>query len=314
MKYRSYVRLLGDVVGVFVHWVGARTLPCLGSAATANISLNKSRTFMINSWATLTIAPILLDYDGGAGSLVKAGTGTLHLNGNNTYTGTTTINAGTVFVNGQTGTNSGTGTGAVTVASAASLPGDGRVAGALTVNNGGLLTAGNTTAPIGTLTLGSTLNMATNTTLGVRIGNAGVQAAVNTGNSSGAVNTVNNFLLIQGAATINSGLKLTIGGTGSTFASGRTCSYLIGDATNDLSGLNITTQGQFTFNNFNTMIVANSVSLRGASNGNIYLNFTTVLEPAFCSASGWQPGQSFVFWIAGGRERPGGLKPTAASP
>ena len=269
---------------------------------------------MINSWATLTIAPILLDYDGGAGSLVKAGTGTLHLNGNNTYTGTTTINAGTVFVNGQTGTNSGTGTGAVTVASAASLPGDGRVAGALTVNNGGLLTAGNTTAPIGTLTLGSMLNMATNTTLGVRIGNAGVQAAVNTGNSSGAVNTVNNFLLIQGAATINSGLKLTIAGTCSTFASGRTCSYLIGDATNDLSGLNITTQGQFTFNNFNTMIVANSVSLRGASNGNIYLNFTTVLEPAFCSASGWQPGQSFVFWIAGGRERPGRLKPTAASP
>ena len=194
MKYRSYVRLLGDVVGVFVHWVGARTLPCLGSAATANISLNKSRTFTINSWATLTIAPILLDYDGGAGSLVKAGTGTLHLNGNNTYTGTTAINAGTVFVNGQTGTNSGTGTEAITVASAASLPGDGRVAGALTVNNGGLLTAGN---------------------------------------SSGAVNTVNNFLLIQGAATINSGLKLTIAGTGSTFASGRTYSYLIGDATND---------------------------------------------------------------------------------
>ncbi len=72
----------------------------------------------------------------GAGALVKAGSGTLTLTANNTYAGPTTVNAGTLLING---THSGTG--AVTVASTAALGGTGAIAGATTINSGGKLGA-----------------------------------------------------------------------------------------------------------------------------------------------------------------------------
>ncbi len=67
------------------------------------------------------------------GSLVKAGTGTLTLSGTNTYTGPTSINAGTLRVNG----NQTAATGLVSVASGATLGGSGILGGAVTVADGG---------------------------------------------------------------------------------------------------------------------------------------------------------------------------------
>jgi fibronectin-binding autotransporter adhesin len=258
-----------------------------GNTTNANIGINQTSTWTVNSGATLNVAPMLVNGNGSAGALVKAGTGTLNLNANNSYSGGTTINAGSLFVNGQTGTNSGTGTGSVTVNNTGSLRGTGRAAGAVTVNNGGTIQAGNTLAPISTLTLGNNLNLQSGGTIGVRLTSSGVRAVANSGGSSGTPNTVNNFLLIQGNATINGSARIRIDGAGATFANG-TYSYLIGDATNDLSGLNISTASRFTFTNFNTSILAGSVSLRGNSNGNLYLNFTTVPEP------GWMLGLGAV--------------------
>ena len=254
-----------------------------GTASNANLSLNGASTWAINTGATLNVAPIILDGNGSTGSFTKTGTGILNLTGNNTYTGGTTINAGSIYVNGQTGTNSGTGTGAVAVNSTGLLGGTGRVAGAVTVASGGTVQAGNGN-PIGTLTLGSTLGMASGSTLKVRMTSAGVSAAVNTGTSSGAANTVNNFLLIQGAATISSGMNIAVDGAGATFVGGTSYSYLVGDATNSLSGLNITTAGQFAFSNFNTTVT--SVSLTGNASGNIFLNFTAVPEPGLTMGLG----------------------------
>jgi autotransporter-associated beta strand protein len=74
-----------------------------------------------------------------AGSLVcvnKLGAGTLTLNGNNTYTGTNGVLAGTLLV---TGTNQPTYT---TVATNATLGGTGVYNGAVTVNSGGRLSPG----------------------------------------------------------------------------------------------------------------------------------------------------------------------------
>ena len=82
----------------------------------------------------------------GSGGLTKAGTGTFTLTGSNTYTGTTTVNAGTLSVNGAIA-------GPVTVNSGATLGGTGTI-GSTTVNNGGVFAPGNS---IGTITVNGNL-------------------------------------------------------------------------------------------------------------------------------------------------------------
>lgn len=113
----------------------------------------------------------------GGGSLVKVGTGTLTLSGNGitnngaatatNYTGGTTVNAGTLLANGQTGVNSGTGTGAVVVNAAGTLGGNGMIAGPVTLRGrlqggDGLTATGNPTLTTGAITFenGSRLRVA----------------------------------------------------------------------------------------------------------------------------------------------------------
>ena len=78
--------------------------------------------------------------------LLKTGTGTLELTGNNTYTGGTTVSTGTLMVNNTSG--SGTGTGSLLVSAGATLGGSGAIAGITTIS--GILAPGNS---IGTLTV-----------------------------------------------------------------------------------------------------------------------------------------------------------------
>jgi autotransporter-associated beta strand protein len=90
----------------------------------------------------------------GAGNvvnLVKVGSGTQTLGGANTYTGTTTVNGGTLLVTNSAG--SGTGTGGVSVNAAATLGGTGTVAGGVSIAAGGTVAPG--VAGIGTLTTGA---------------------------------------------------------------------------------------------------------------------------------------------------------------
>jgi len=133
----------------------------------------------------------------GAGSLIKAGTGTEILTNANTYTGGTTVNAGTLQVNNATG--SGTGTGAVTVNSGGTLSGlptatgfanPGSIAGAVTVNSGGTVLARSG----GTFTFGGlTLNASAISTF--QIGAATNTAIINV--------TGLNGLSLAGISTVN---------------------------------------------------------------------------------------------------------------
>jgi autotransporter-associated beta strand protein len=96
---------------------------------------SKSLTVGGNNLST-EVSGAIQDNGGTGGSLVKVGTGTLTLSGINTYTGATTVNAGTLIVNGSIASSP------VTVNAGATLAGIGTV-GATTIMSGGTFAPGN---------------------------------------------------------------------------------------------------------------------------------------------------------------------------
>jgi fibronectin-binding autotransporter adhesin len=134
--------------------VSAGTLQGNTSSLQGDITNNASVVF--DQGTDSTYAGIMT----GTGSLTKENTGILTLTGANTYTGTTTISAGGLFVNGSL-------SGPVIVNSGARLGGSGTV-NQTTVNSGGALAPGNSPGILNTgdLTLnsGSSLDVEINGT------------------------------------------------------------------------------------------------------------------------------------------------------
>ena len=98
-----------------------------------NLNLGGSYTGAANTFTSQIV-------DGsGTTNLNKDGAGTWILDGTNTYGGVTNVNVGKLVINGD---NSGA-TGAVTVASGATLAGNGTVGGATTIQSGGIHGPGN---------------------------------------------------------------------------------------------------------------------------------------------------------------------------
>lgn len=103
-----------------------------------NISVASGQTLTLDTLAnSLTLAGSISN----SGSLFKSGTGTLVLAGANSYSGTTIVNAGTLQVDGTTGS------GAVTVRNTTTLSGSGVVRGSTSILAGGRLAPG--TGPLG---------------------------------------------------------------------------------------------------------------------------------------------------------------------
>ncbi|HAR67213.1 MAG TPA: autotransporter domain-containing protein, partial [Lentisphaeria bacterium] len=73
----------------------------------------------------------------GSGALLKESASTLTLSGNNNYSGTTSVDDGTLLVNGTS-----SGGGSVNVASGATLGGTGTIGGTVTVASGGIFSPG----------------------------------------------------------------------------------------------------------------------------------------------------------------------------
>jgi hypothetical protein len=110
-------------------------------------------TFAPGPGQTLTFADVIADESGsggsGVGSLIMNGAGTLVLSADNTYTGTTDVQSGTLLIDGAN-TNS-----AVTVGNGGTIGGTG-TAGAVTVESGGTFAPGDpSTLTVTSLTLNS---------------------------------------------------------------------------------------------------------------------------------------------------------------
>lgn len=101
--------------------------------------------FSYSSTANQTISSAI----GGSGSVVKNNSSILVLSGANTFTGSTTINGGTLLVNGSLG-------GGAVKAVSGQLSGNGTVGGAVTVQSGGTLSPG---SGVGTLTVNNSVTL-----------------------------------------------------------------------------------------------------------------------------------------------------------
>ena len=128
-----------------------------GSLTAASIDNNGA--IYANFTDTLTLAAPIT----GSGFLVKDGAGTLTLTGTSTYTGSTSVEAGKLLVEGALGT------GDVNVQAGGTLGGSGTIGGVVTVLNGGTLAPGSSP---GTLTVGS-LNLDNGSILAFELGTPG---------------------------------------------------------------------------------------------------------------------------------------------
>ena len=90
----------------------------------------------------------------GTTSIVKQGTGDWRLTGTNTYSGTTTVQAGRLVVNGKNN-----GAGSYSVRNGAVLAGKGTIGGSIVVSEGGTIYSGDTVVTGSTLTLAKSLFM-----------------------------------------------------------------------------------------------------------------------------------------------------------
>ena len=172
--------------------ISAGTLQIGAGAGTGAISANSSivnnATLSLNRTGTLTLGSQI----SGSGNLLQQGSGVSILTANNTYTGTTTISAGTLQI-GNNAASGSFGTGNVSVSGS----------GVLDFNRSDVVTVANNLAGNGT----------------IRRSGTGTTTLSGTNTNSGEISITGGTLLFNGANALSSGaVLLNATGSGSTFS------------------------------------------------------------------------------------------------
>jgi outer membrane autotransporter protein len=144
----------------------------VGEAATHSGTLHASGITFGSNLGTVSFNHIDNNYAfdalmSGAGSVNHAGSGSTVLSADNTYTGATTIDAGTLRING----DQSLATGLTSVNTGATLGGSGVVGGNVTVADGGAIAPGNSP---GKLTVNGNLSLSSGSSLNFELGEANV--------------------------------------------------------------------------------------------------------------------------------------------
>jgi T5SS/PEP-CTERM-associated repeat protein len=176
--------------GVTIGALGTLNLGSGGAAGTLTTpTIANGGAMALNHTGSLSLGANI----SGVGTLTKSGAGTTTLTGTNTYTGATSLNAGTLYVNGAFAST-------VTVASGATLGGTGVTIAVANVLSGGSFAPGNS---IGTMTV-ATADFASGSFFDVEINP-----------------TAADLLTVTGTATVNSGAVVRVAvATPGTYAPG----------------------------------------------------------------------------------------------
>jgi len=222
--------------------ISAGTLQLGSGGTTGSITGNVANNGMLvfNRSNTYT-------FDGtvsGTGSLRQIGSGTTILTADNGYTGPTSVNAGSLYINGDQSAATGT-----TTVGAATLGGTGTIGGDVTVAAGTLAPGGNTTAP-GALTINGDLSLAGNSSLAYSFGEADVPGG-----------PFNDLTDVGGDLTLDGTLNVTLS-PGGSFTPGIYRVFNYGGALTD-NRLELGTMPPGTF--FVQTSVANQVNLVNAT-------------------------------------------------
>jgi fibronectin-binding autotransporter adhesin len=174
--------------------------------------------------------------------LSKTDAGTWTFAGNNSYKGTTNVNAGTLLITG----DSSAATGSVSVANTATLGGTGITGGATTVAGGGTVAAGD--GGVGTLTFANGLNLSA-------------------GNSKAIFEAGDLIAITGGTLSLASAWDLTISGIGYqdggsvTLFTYSTAGTIFTNADITLVGLGFAPTGPLTLTDTGSAIVLNGISV-----------------------------------------------------
>ncbi|CAM2188913.1 fibronectin-binding autotransporter adhesin [Paraburkholderia sacchari] len=218
---------LGGSAGALVSNAGTSTLTGSNLSVSANSSvvLNTGSTTVIN----VSGSPNLANNISGSGNLTQAGPGTLTLSGASNYTGTTTVNNGTVNISGAL--NVGSGTANVVMADGTTFAAANITAGLTNISGSGNVTlagvkgsAAVTANTTGNLTLSANLSSGGNVTLVA--GSQGVSGLPSGTDTAGDVLTTNGAQIIlpnAGTLTVYTGndnvaqlSTAVVGATGAT--------------------------------------------------------------------------------------------------
>jgi autotransporter-associated beta strand protein len=221
-------------------------------------------------------------FGGAGGSLVKTGTGALLLSGASSYTGATTVNAGTLIVNGSIASS------AVTVNAGAMLAGTGTV-GATTIASGATFAPGNSP---GTMTINGNLAFQSGAIYLVQV-NSSTASSSNVSGSASLAGTVQAAFAPGSYLTRSYTIVSAAGGVSGAFGSLSTSNLPAGFTANlsytaNAALLNLTANLGGPRALGITGLSGNQLSVAGALNG--FFNNGGALPPTFVSIFGLTGG------------------------